>query len=74
MFLSQIVFSFRLLCLKAVVTDFVLPGMRGEEERGDGGLLVKGGWIRDRICAHAIFSNKSKNRNEKKMSLIYFIC
>ena len=36
MFLSQIVFSFRSLCLKAVVTDFVLPCMRGEEERGDG--------------------------------------
>ena len=36
MFLAQIVFSFRSLCLKAIVTDFVLPGMRGEEERGDG--------------------------------------
>ena len=46
MFLAQIVFSFRSLCLKAVVTDFVLPGTRGEEERGDGGLLVKGGWMR----------------------------
>ena len=46
MFLAQIVFSFRSLCLKTVVTDFVLPGTRGEEERGDGGLLVRGGWMR----------------------------
>ena len=46
MFLAQIVFSFRSLCLMAVVTDFVLPGTRGEEERGDGGLLVRGGWMR----------------------------
>ena len=46
MFLAQIVFSFRSVCLKAVVTDFVLPGTREEEERGDGGLLVRGGWIR----------------------------
>ena len=28
------------------MTDFVLPGTRGEEERGDGGLLVRGGWMR----------------------------
>ena len=28
------------------MTDFVLPGMRGEAERGDGGLLVKSGWMR----------------------------
>ena len=41
MFLAQIVFSFRSLCLKAVVTDFVLPGTRGEEERGDGGLSMR---------------------------------
>ena len=47
MFLAQIVFSFRSLCLKAVVTDFVLPGTRGEEERGDGGFLVRGGWMRE---------------------------
>ena len=46
MFLAQIVFSFRSPCLKAVVTDFVLPGTRGEEQRGDGGLLVRGGWMR----------------------------
>ena len=46
MFLAQIVFSFRLPCLKVVVTDFILPGTRGEEERGDGGLLVRGGWMR----------------------------
>ena len=46
MFLAQTVFSSRPLCLKAVVTDFVLPGTRGEEERGDGGLLVRGGWMR----------------------------
>jgi len=46
MFLAQIVFSFRSACLKAVVTDFVLQGTRGEEERGDGGLLVRGGWMR----------------------------
>ena len=46
MFLAQIVFSFRSPCLKTVVTDFVLPGTRGEEERGDGGLLVRGGWMR----------------------------
>ena len=45
MFLAQIVFSFRSLCPKIVVTDFVLPGTRGEEERGDGGLLVRGGWM-----------------------------
>ena len=45
MFLAQIVFSFRSLCQKTVVTDFVLPGTRGEEERGDGGLLVRGGWM-----------------------------
>ena len=38
MFLVQIVFSFRALCLNAVVTDFVLLGTRGEEERGDVGL------------------------------------
>ena len=48
MFLAQIVFSFRSLCLKAVVTDFVLPGTRGEEERGEGGLLVRGGWMSGR--------------------------
>ena len=30
MFLVQIVFSFRALCLNAVVTDFVLLGTRGE--------------------------------------------
>ena len=36
MFLAQIVFSFRSLCLKVVMTDFVLPGTRGEEELGDG--------------------------------------
>ena len=36
MFLAQIVFSFRSSCLKAVVTDFVLLGTRGEEERGTG--------------------------------------
>ena len=46
MFLAQIVFSFRSPCLKAVVTDFVLPGTRGEEERGDRGLLVRGAWMR----------------------------
>ena len=46
MFLAQIVFSFRSPCLKAVVTDFVLPGTRGEEKRGDGSLLVRGGWMR----------------------------
>ena len=46
MFLAQIVFSFKLPCLKAVVTDFVLPGTRGEVERGDGGLLVRRGWMR----------------------------
>ena len=46
MFLAQIVFSFRSPCLKAVATDFVLPGTRGEEGRGDGGLLVRGGWMR----------------------------
>ena len=46
MFLAQIVFSFRSLCLKTFVIDFVLPGTRGEEERGDGGLLVRGGWMR----------------------------
>ena len=46
MFLAQIVFSFGSLCLKTVVTDFVLPGTRGEEERGDGGLLVRDGWMR----------------------------
>ena len=46
MFLAKIVFSFRSPCLKAGVTDFVLPGTRGEEERGDGGLLVGGGWMR----------------------------
>ena len=28
------------------MTDFVLPGTRGEEERGDGGLLVRDGWMR----------------------------
>ena len=57
MFLAQIVFSFRSLCLEDVVTDFVLPGTQGEEERGDGGLLVRGGWMRgmDRICTYAIF-------------------
>ena len=42
MFLAQIVFSFRSPCLKTVLTDFVLPGTRGEEEREDGGLLVAG--------------------------------
>ena len=36
MFLAQIVFSFRSLCLKTVVTHFVLPGTRGEEESGAG--------------------------------------
>ena len=46
MFLAQIVFSFGSLSLKTVVTDFVLPGTRGEEERGDGGLLVRGCWMR----------------------------
>ena len=46
MFLAQIVFGFRSPCLKAVVTDFVLPGTRGEEERGDGGLLLRCGWMR----------------------------
>ena len=46
MFLAQIVFSFRSLCLMAVVTDFVLPRTREEEERGDRGLLVRGGWMR----------------------------
>ena len=46
MFLALTVFSFRQLCLKAVVTDFVLPGTRGAEERGDGSFLVKGGWMR----------------------------
>ena len=46
MFLAQIVFNFRPPCLKAVVTDFVLQGTRGKEERGDGGLLVMGGWMR----------------------------
>ena len=46
MFLVQIVFSFRALCLNAVVTDFVLLGTRGEEERGDVGLLVRGGWMK----------------------------
>ena len=45
MFLAQIVLSFRSLCRKTVVTDFVLPGTRGEEECGDGGLLVRGGWM-----------------------------
>ena len=34
MFLAQIVFSFRSPCLKAVVTDFVLPGT--EERRSVG--------------------------------------
>ena len=43
MFLVEVVFSFRSLCLKAVVTDFVLVGTLGEEERGDGSLLVRGG-------------------------------
>ena len=46
MFLTQIVFSFRSLCLKVVMTDFVLPGTRGEEELGDRGLLVRSGWMR----------------------------
>ena len=46
MFFAQIVFSFRSLCLKAVVMVLVLPGTRGEEEREDGGLLVRGGWVR----------------------------
>ena len=46
MFRAQIVFSFRSLCQMAVVTDFVLPGTRGEQEREDGGLLVRGGWMR----------------------------
>ena len=65
MFLVQIVFSFRSLCLMAVVTDFVLPGTRGEEERGDGGLLVRGGWMRgrDRICPHAIFLSTYNRQN-----------
>ena len=45
MFLAQIVFSFSSLCLKTVVTDFVLPGTRGEEECGDGDVLVRGGWM-----------------------------
>ena len=31
MFLAQIVFTFRSPCLKTVVTNFVLPGTRGEE-------------------------------------------
>ena len=49
----------------AVVTDFVLPGTRGEEERGDGGLLVRGGWMRgrDRICPHAIFLSTYNRQN-----------
>ena len=46
MFLVQTVFSFRPRYLKAVMTDFVLPGTRGEEKRGDGGLLVRGSWMR----------------------------
>ena len=64
MFLAQIGFSFRSLCLMAVVKDFVLPGTRGEEEGGDGGLLVRG-WMRgrDRICAHAIFSSTYNRQN-----------
>ena len=28
------------------MTDFVLPGTRGDDERGDRGLLVRGGWMR----------------------------
>ena len=36
MFLAQIVFIFTSLCLKTVVTDFVLPGTRGEEDDGEG--------------------------------------
>ena len=47
MFLAQLVFSFRALCLKAVVTDFVLAGT--PLERGGawgGGLSVRGGWVR----------------------------
>ena len=34
MFLAQIVFSFRSPCLKAVLTDFVLPGRGGAWRRG----------------------------------------
>ena len=47
------------------MTDFVLPGTRGEEELGDGGLLVRGGWMggMDRICAHAIFSSLKNGQN-----------
>ena len=58
MFLAQIVFSFRSPCLKAVVTDFVLPGTRGEEESGDGCLLVRDGWMRGNgqdMCSLYIF-------------------
>ena len=58
MFLAQIVFSIRSLCLKTLVTDLVLPGTRGEEERGDGGLLVRGGWMRGKgqnMRSHYIF-------------------
>ena len=36
MFLAQIVFIFRSLCLKVVMTDFVLPGTRGERSLGTG--------------------------------------
>ena len=46
MFLVQTVFSFRPPYLRAVATDFVLPGTRGVEERGNGDLLVRGGWMR----------------------------
>ena len=46
MFLTQKVFIFRSLCLKVVMTDFVLPGTQREEELGDRDLLVRGGWMR----------------------------
>ena len=54
MFLAQIVFSFRSLCLKAAVTDFVLPGTRGEEGRGNGGLLVRDGWMKGKGTEYAL--------------------
>ena len=44
MFLAQVIYSFsfslRPLCPKTVVTDFVLAGTSGEEERGEGGGVV----------------------------------
>ena len=57
MFLAQIVFSFRPLCLKAIVT--VLFWRVREERRsvrrgrGDCRLGVAGGGGRDRICTQA---------------------